>query len=173
MQHFRFEEHKYTVLIQHVLRSDTRLPVPYISMLKRLVSSWQEWHSTLYIVVSKYVTNKTVSLLTVTSDFLQKEWVISADQNNAIELWVNIRTNPWTRAKFPGGGGISRNVWWGVKQAMKKLTQQDLRFCKNEGSKRSKNCKKGCQYDRKSRRKLVQMLQSGQMTDFCANFDQI
>ncbi len=39
---------------------------------------------------------------------------------------------------------------------MKKWTQQDLRFCRNEGSKRSKNCKKGGQQDRKSRRKLTQ-----------------
>ncbi len=49
---------------------------------------------------------------------------------------------------------------------MKKWTERDLRFCKNEGSKRSKNCKKKrVQQDRKSRRKLVQMLQNGQMTD--------
>ncbi len=59
------------------------------------------------------------------------------------------------------------------QHAMKKWTQQDIRFCKNEGSKRSKNCKKEGQQDRKSRRKLVQILQNGQMTDFCENLDQL
>ncbi len=37
-----------------------------------------------------------------------------------------------------------------------KWAQSDLRFWKNEGSKRSKNNKKGGQLDQKSRRKLVQ-----------------
>ncbi len=46
---------------------------------------------------------------------------------------------------------------WGVQQAMKKWTQQDLRFCKNEGSKISNNNEKGGQQDQKSRRKLVQI----------------
>ncbi len=40
---------------------------------------------------------------------------------------------------------------------MKKWTQWDLRFCKNEGSKTSNNNEKGDQQDRKSRRKLVQI----------------
>ncbi len=44
---------------------------------------------------------------------------------------------------------------------MKKWTQSDLRFCKNEESKRSKNNKIGGQQDGKSRRKLVEnMLQN-------------
>ncbi len=34
--------------------------------------------------------------------------------------------------------------------------QTDLKFCKNEESKRSKNNEKGVQIDHKSRRKLVQ-----------------
>ncbi len=40
---------------------------------------------------------------------------------------------------------------------MKKWTQQVLRFCKNEGSKRSNNNEKGGQQDWKSRRKLAQI----------------
>ncbi len=47
----------------------------------------------------------------------------------------------------PGGGGGALHQknkigGWGVQQAMKKWNQSDLRFCKNEGSKRSNNCKK-------------------------------
>ncbi len=41
---------------------------------------------------------------------------------------------------------------------MKKLTQWDLRFCQNEESKRSNNNEKEGQQDRKSRRKLVQIV---------------
>ncbi len=44
-----------------------------------------------------------------------------------------------------GGGGTLPNFWVGgvgVQQSMKKWTQQDMMFCKNEGSKRSKNYKK-------------------------------
>ncbi len=44
----------------------------------------------------------------------------------------------------------------GVRHMMKKWTQSDLRFWKNEGSKRSMNNEKGDQQDRKSRRQLVQ-----------------
>ncbi len=46
---------------------------------------------------------------------------------------------------FPEGG-TSPNFWWrevGGPAGDEKWTQGDLRFCKNEGSKRSKNCKKG------------------------------
>ncbi len=46
------------------------------------------------------------------------------------------------------GGGPAHNEKW---------TQRDLRFCKNEGSKRSNDNEKGGQQDRKSRRKLVQI----------------
>ncbi len=46
-------------------------------------------------------------------------------------------------------------------------------FCKNEGSKRSKNCKKGGQQDRKSRENWYKMLQNGQMTDFFEKLDQL
>ncbi len=38
----------------------------------------------------------------------------------------------------------------------KKLTQLDLKFCKNEGSIRSKTNEKGGQFDKKLRRKLIQ-----------------
>ncbi len=44
-------------------------------------------------------------------------------------------------------------LYW--QHVMKKWTQQDLRFYKNEGSKRSNNNEKGGQQDRKSRTKLV------------------
>ncbi len=54
---------------------------------------------------------------------------------------------------------------------MKKCTQQDLRFWKNMGSKRSKKkMKKGGQQDRNFRKKLVQMLGNGHMTDFAEKF---
>ncbi len=39
---------------------------------------------------------------------------------------------------------------------LKKWTQSDLKFCKNEGSIRSKTNEKGTQSDRKLRRKLIQ-----------------
>ncbi len=42
-----------------------------------------------------------------------------------------------------------------VQHAIKNWTQLDLRFCKNEGSKRSKINEKEGQLDRKSRRKLI------------------
>ncbi len=72
--------------------------------------------------------------------------------------------NSFLKCNTPGGGGgPSPIVWWGgVQQAMKKWTQRDLRFCKNEGSKDlTNNNEKGGQQDRKSRSKFVQM------TDFC------
>ncbi len=63
----------------------------------------------------------------------------------------------WLSTGVVGGGAALHQIFGGrVQHAMKKWTQWDLRFCKNEGSKRSKNCKKGDQQDRKSRRKLVQ-----------------
>ncbi len=40
---------------------------------------------------------------------------------------------------------------------MNKWTQLDLRFCKNEGSKISKNNEKGGQLDGKSRKELIQI----------------
>ncbi len=68
------------------------------------------------------------------------------------------------------GGGVKINIVMGValhqifgggiKHVMKKWTQQDLRFCKNEGSKRSNNNEKGGQQDQKSRRKLAQFFSS-------------
>ncbi len=45
---------------------------------------------------------------------------------------------------------------WVVQHTITNWSQSDLRFCKNEGSKRSKINKKGDQLDRKSRRKLIQ-----------------
>ncbi len=56
-----------------------------------------------------------------------------------------------------GGRGTSPNFQWGVQHLMKKWTQRDLRFYKNEGLNRFNNNEKGGQQDRKSRRKLVQI----------------
>ncbi len=46
-----------------------------------------------------------------------------------------------------GGGILHKNFGFssGVQHMMKKWTQSDLRFCKNEGSKRSKKNEKGGQ----------------------------
>ncbi len=63
-------------------------------------------------------------------------------------------------------------VGWGPAHD-EKWTQQDLKFWKNKGSKRSKNHKKGGQQDRKSRKNLYKMLENGQMTDFAEKLDQI
>ncbi len=43
-----------------------------------------------------------------------------------------------------------------VQHAIRKWTQLDLKFCKNEGSIRSKTNEKRGQLDRKLRRKLMQ-----------------
>ncbi len=45
----------------------------------------------------------------------------------------------------------------------KKWNLSDLRFCNNEGSKRSKNNEKGGQQDRKSKGKLIQNSQMIQL----------
>ncbi len=42
------------------------------------------------------------------------------------------------------------------RHAVKEWTQSDLKFCKNEGSIRSKTNVKGGQLDRKLRRKFIQ-----------------
>ncbi len=47
---------------------------------------------------------------------------------------------------------FGREVW----HTIKKWTQSDLKFCKNEGSIRSKTNEKGGQLDRKLRWKLIQ-----------------
>ncbi len=59
--------------------------------------------------------------------------------------------------KRPGVGGVlpqmfGREVW----HTIKKWTQLDLTFCKNEGSIRSKTNEKGGQLDRKWRQKFIQ-----------------
>ncbi len=43
-----------------------------------------------------------------------------------------------------------------VQHAIKRWTQLDVRFCKNEGSKRSKTNENWGQLDRKSKRKWMQ-----------------
>ncbi len=58
------------------------------------------------------------------------------------------------------GGHFTKLSVRGVQHEMTKWTQRDLRFCKNERFKRSKNCKKKKRgkKDRKLCRKLVQMV---------------
>ncbi len=57
---------------------------------------------------------------------------------------------------------------------MKKLTQLDLRFCKNEGSQRSKNNEKLGQQDKKNQgENCYKMLQNIQMTDLGEKLDQL
>ncbi len=61
---------------------------------------------------------------------------------------------------------------WGAKppgagHTMKKWTQQDLRFCENEGSKRSINCKKGVNKIENQAENWYKMFQNGQITDLC------
>ncbi len=48
-----------------------------------------------------------------------------------------------------------------------KMDPMDLRFCKNEGSKKSKTNEKGGQLDRKSRRKLLQNAYKVLNNTFC------
>ncbi len=55
-----------------------------------------------------------------------------------------------------GGGGTSPNFRYGGLACDKKWTQSDLKFCKNEGSIRSKTNEKGGQLDWKLRWKLMQ-----------------
>ncbi len=70
--------------------------------------------------------------------------------------------------------GTSLNIRWGGGQhVMKKWTQQDLRLCKNDGSKRSNNNVKGGQQDRKSRRKLVQIASKVSNDSFCEKINNI
>ncbi len=58
-----------------------------------------------------------------------------------------------TMTERPGVGGTSTNILVGkVRHMIKKWTQLDLKFCKNEGSIRSKTNEKGGQLDRKFRR---------------------
>ncbi len=64
----------------------------------------------------------------------------------------------------------SPNFWWG---GSKKWTQRDVRFCKNEASKRSKNCKKRGSIRSKIKVKIGTNAQNGQMTYFCENLDQL
>ncbi len=56
-----------------------------------------------------------------------------------------------------GWGGVLHQIFGNqVLHTIKNWTQSDLRFCKNEGSKRSKFNKNGDQLDQKSWRKLIQ-----------------
>ncbi len=73
------------------------------------------------------------------SDFLL------SGKSACIRLWV----------KGLGWGGVLHQMFGReVRHVIKKWTQSDLKFCKNEGSIRSKT--KGGQLDWKLRRKLIQ-----------------
>ncbi len=50
-----------------------------------------------------------------------------------------------TMSERPRVGGTSPNFRWGGSARDKKWTQSDLKFCKNEGSIRSKTNEKGDQ----------------------------
>ncbi len=56
---------------------------------------------------------------------------------------------------------------------MKKWTQWDLRFCKNNESKISNNNEKGVNKIENQGEKWYKLLQKCQMTDFCEKIDQL
>ncbi len=56
---------------------------------------------------------------------------------------------------------------------MNKWTQQDIRFCKKEGSKRYKTIKNGVTKIENQGENLNKMLQNGQMTDCVEKINQI
>ncbi len=53
-----------------------------------------------------------------------------------------------------GGGALHQIFNSGCPTCDEKLTQSDLRFCKNKSSKISKNNVKGTRLDRKSRKQM-------------------
>ncbi len=59
-----------------------------------------------------------------------------------------------------GGGVIHQIVGMMVQYAIRKWTQSELRFCKIEGSQKSKDIEKGGEMDRKSRKKLCKMIKN-------------
>ncbi len=48
-----------------------------------------------------------------------------------------------------------------------------MMFCKNEGSKRFKNCKKGVNKIESQGENWYKMYKNGQMTDFCEKLDHL
>ncbi len=63
----------------------------------------------------------------------------------------------WIEIVHPGGRVLHHIFSNCVQPVIKNLTQLDLRFFKNEKSKRSKINEKVGQLDQKSRRKFIQM----------------
>ncbi len=61
-----------------------------------------------------------------------------------------------TMSERPGVGGTSPYFRKGGLARDKKWTQSDLKFCKNDGSIRSKTNEKWGQLDKKLRRKRIQ-----------------
>ncbi len=73
----------------------------------------------------------------------------------------------------PRGGGALHQIFnGGVQHTMKKWTQQDLRFCKNEGSKRSNNSEKVVNKIENQGEHWYKLLPKCQMTDFCEKVNQ-
>ncbi len=63
---------------------------------------------------------------------------------------------PKTMSERPGVGGVLHQIFGReVRHMINKWTQSDLKFCKNEGSIRSKTNEKDGQLDRKLRQKLI------------------
>ncbi len=55
---------------------------------------------------------------------------------------IRLSERPWV-----GGGGFHQIFGKGVRHMIQKWTKSDLKFCKNEGSIRSKTNEKGGQLD--------------------------
>ncbi len=62
----------------------------------------------------------------------------------------------WGLCLLPVGGYFTKYLVGGISTWTKNWTQSDLRFCENEGPKRSKINENAGQLDWKSRRKLIQ-----------------
>ncbi len=74
---------------------------------------------------------------------------------------------------YSGVGGTSPNIRYRGPVYDEKWTQLDLRFCKNKGSKRSKNNEKGDNQITILKENEYQILQNGQMADFGEMLDQL
>ncbi len=64
-------------------------------------------------------------------------------------------------------------VGGGIQHTMKKWTQQDLLFCKNEGSNDLMTMKKGVNKIKNQGENWYKLLQNCQMRDFCEKIDQL
>ncbi len=71
------------------------------------------------------------------------------------------------------GGSLHQIFGRGVQHAMKKWTQRDLKFSKNEDQKYLRTVSKGINKIENQGENWQKMLQNGQMTDFCEKLDQL